>query len=107
MKLAALQECATAEMERLERHYQFAEDERARMLAHMTKITEEVGELAEQVLGHLQLQRGAKLKVLEKEHIKKELADVLYTTMILASSLDIDMEKVMEKRVAELRARHY
>ena len=105
MKLAGLQECANSEIERLERHYQFADDTRARTLAHMTKITEEVGELAEQVLGNLRLQRGEKLKVLEKEHIKKELADVLYATMILAASLDMD--HVMEERVAELRARSY
>ncbi len=106
MNLNELQESARAERERLWKHYK-VEDERVRALAHMTKVTEEVGELGEEVLMQLGLQRKKKLDGRAQGNIEKEFADVIYTTAILADTLGVDLDKVMTARIAEIKERDY
>ncbi len=106
MNLKELQGFAAEEKARLERQYRLEADERVRILAHMAKVTEEAGELADAVLTHLGLQRREKLENHTREHLEKEFADVIYTTTIMADILDIDLDALMAKRVEEIRARH-
>lgn len=106
MDLKELQKFATEENNRLNGHYGLG-DEHVKMLAHMTKVTEEVGELAEEVLMHLHLQRANKLANHPKENLEKEVADVIYTTAILASNLGVDLDKLMTTRIEEIKQRSY
>jgi NTP pyrophosphatase (non-canonical NTP hydrolase) len=48
MNLKELQDCAREENARIEEHYSFP-SESTRILAHMAKVTEEVGELGEAI----------------------------------------------------------
>jgi len=107
MNLKELQVHAKAEDERLREHYNYGTDERELALAYMTKITEETGELAEQVLIHLGLQRKAKLMTKKREDLEKEFADVVYATVIFADHLGIDVDKLMTERIAEIKQRNY
>lgn len=68
-------------------------------LANLARLTEEVGELAREINHH----HGEKPKKDTEEEgaIADELADILFVTITIANSLDIDLTdafgKVMEK----------
>ncbi len=104
MNLKELQAAAHDEQQRLERHYHL-EEEKVRVLAHMAKITEEVGELSEEVLAQVGMQRAAKLTRRDSENLKREVADVLYATAILADTLGVDLEQAMTERVKTIKKR--
>ena len=60
----------------------------------MARLTEEVGELAREV-NHTY---GEKQKASEPVNsVAEELGDVLFVTMIMANSLNIDLTEVFEK----------
>ena len=107
MNIKELQGFAKEEKERLNQHYALDADEKTRVLAHMTKVTEETGELAEAILMHLGLQRKEKLANHTHEYLEKEFADVIYTTVILADILGVDLDSVMTKRIEEVKKRNY
>jgi len=106
MNIKEMQEFAAEESGRLHAHYQ-VEDRRVRILGKMAKVTEEVGELAEEILLHLNLQRTSKLANAEKGNLEKEFADVIITAAILASDLGIDLDKVIATRIEDIRKRNY
>ena len=105
MNFKEIQEYAKYQNERIGTHYNL-EDERTRILAQMVKVTEEVGELANEILASQQLQRHDKLAATEKENLAKEFADVVFCTMILASNFDIDMEKALSEKMETVKQRH-
>ncbi|MBR9692388.1 hypothetical protein GOV07_00475 [Candidatus Woesearchaeota archaeon] len=105
MNLKELQGFAKEENKRLEQHYKLEADEKTTVLAHMTKITEETGELAEAILMHLGLQRKAKLVNHTHENLEKEFADVIYAASILAEKVGVDLDSVMTKRIEEIKKR--
>jgi NTP pyrophosphatase (non-canonical NTP hydrolase) len=105
MDLRELQKFAAEENARLTKQYGL-EDERVRLLAGIAKITEETGELAQEVLMHLKLQRSEKLAKREKENLEKEIADVILTVATLAAKLDIDLDKTLTRRIPTLKARN-
>ena len=79
--------------------------EKERILARMAKLTEEVGELSEEVLGSLGYQRQAKLDARTPHSLENELADVVITTMLLAKSMGVDMPKALEWTMNKIRTR--
>ena len=70
---------------------------------HALKIGEETGELFEQVLNHHNIQR--KEKSLNKNQIGEEIADVFLSCMLLAHSLNIDIEKELDDKMKKNRER--
>jgi NTP pyrophosphatase (non-canonical NTP hydrolase) len=104
MNLTDLQRFATEENAHLTKQYSL-EDERVRLLAGIAKITEETGELAEEILLHLKLQRKEKLDKREKENLEAEIADVILATATLAAKLDIDLDKTITRRIAVIKSR--
>ena len=68
-------------------------------------VLEEVGELANELLADLELQRKDKLKDFKSENIAKELVDVLFTAFILGITLDIDIEKAIKERLNDINNR--
>ncbi|OGV92179.1 hypothetical protein A3B57_03730 [Microgenomates group bacterium RIFCSPLOWO2_01_FULL_47_10] len=81
------------------------DDRRVRILARTTKISEEVGELANELLADLELQRKDKMQYFKSENIAKELVDVLFTALILGITLDIDLEKAIKDRLNDINNR--
>lgn len=69
------------------------------LFARLSKITEELGELNEAILGYLNLQRDSKNKTYSKEEVAKEWADVFNTVMLLGIYLDLDIDKEIKKRL--------
>ena len=66
-------------------------------LSMMARITEEVGELARA----MNIEYGGKKSKGKGDgrDIEKELADVLFTTLAIASAQEIDLEKAYEEKV--------
>ncbi len=105
MNLTELQAHATEVQRRLDDHYKLNGDKRVRLLAHMVKVQEEVGELSDELLTYLELQREHKLNNSEKGNIEKEVADVIIATCTLAMNLDIDLDDAITKRIETVKTR--
>jgi len=69
----------------------------------MARLTEEVGELAREV-NHYYGEKPKKMSE-EQNTVAEELGDVLFVTMIMANSLDIDLTEVFEKNMDKFNHR--
>ncbi len=71
---------------------------RERAFAQNLKISEEVGELSEQILWKFWWQRLGKMDKISDKKLENELADAVFSTVRLARFLDIDMEEILKER---------
>jgi NTP pyrophosphatase (non-canonical NTP hydrolase) len=76
------------------------------VLARTAKVSEEYGELIDEILSHLKLQRQNKLDKYQPQNLEKEYGDVIITLLLLGLSLDIDIKKVVTARLAEKYTEH-
>lgn len=76
-----------------------------KVFARTMKIMEELGELSDEILTSMNLQRNTKIANFSKENVEDEFADVLGSLILLGIELDIDVEKVMKKKIAFTRDR--
>jgi NTP pyrophosphatase (non-canonical NTP hydrolase) len=87
---------------RAPREYTEAEKD---ILTKTIKLNEEVGELCNDVLSVLKLQRKSKLERFEKRNFYEEFADVIITTMQLANSAGVDIERALSDKLKKIDAR--
>lgn len=76
-----------------------------KVFARTMKIMEELGELSDEILTSMNLQRNTKIAQFSRENVEDEFADVLGSLILLGIELDIDVEKVMEKKIKFTRDR--
>jgi len=76
-----------------------------RIFARTMKVVEELGELADEILTGMNLQRKSKIAKFSQENVKDELADVLASVVLLAIELEIDLDKTMKKKIQYTRER--
>ena len=88
------------------KYYHNYPDQEKRILARTVKLTEELGELCEEVLISTSLQREQKLKNHDKENLPEEFADVVITTLLLAKAMNVDIEMALEKKVEKVNNRY-
>ncbi len=81
------------------------EEDRMRILAQTVKLSEEVGELANEVLASQGLQRHEKLAATEKGNVAKEMADVVFVTMLLADTFGVDLEEALSEKIETIKIR--
>jgi len=74
-------------------------DKDQRVFARTMKIVEELGELADEILTSMNLQRKSKIAKFSHENVQDEFADVLASLVLLAIELDIDIEAVIQKKI--------
>ncbi len=72
-------------------------------LASMARMTEEVGELAREI-NHYYGEKQKKESEEAKE-ISEELADVLFMTITMANSLDVDLTVAFQKTMEKFQTR--
>ncbi len=89
---------------RLKRYYNIDNDKQ--ILARAVKLAEEVGELSNEVLANISLQRKDKLESHSKDNLKCEFADVIITAMLLAKAMDVDIESAIDIEVAKLNKKY-
>ena len=70
-----------------------------RTFARTMKIVEELGELADEILTSMSLQRESKVAKFSRQNLEDEYADVLGSLILLGIELDIDVEKVMQRKI--------
>lgn len=70
-----------------------------RVFARTMKIVEELGELADEILTSMNLQRNSKIEAFTKQNIEDEFADVLASLILLANEMDLDVEKIMKRKL--------
>ncbi len=94
------------ENSRLNEYYGNQIDSEKRVLARTVKLSEEVGELCEEVLAYCSLQRKQKLVDYDSQNLSHEFADVAITTLLLAKSMDVDIEKALEQKMERINQRY-
>jgi len=80
-------------------------DHSQRTFARVMKIVEELGEFADEILTSMNLQRNSKIAKFSQKNVEDEFADVLGSLILLGIELDIDVEKVMKRKIAFTRER--
>jgi NTP pyrophosphatase (non-canonical NTP hydrolase) len=105
MELKELLKFVEIEDKRLQKHYGYLDQEK-RVLARTVKLSEEVGELSNEVLAKLSFQRDKKLENLQEEKLAEEFADVIITALILANSMAVDIAKALERKIDKVNKRY-
>lgn len=80
-------------------------DKEKMVLYRTVKLGEEFGELCDEILSSSASQRKEKLNRVKKNNLPDEFADVLFTTLLLARSMDIDMEKAIKSKIRKINKR--
>jgi NTP pyrophosphatase (non-canonical NTP hydrolase) len=106
MDLKDLIQFINTEDERLKKYYGGYTDQEKRILARTVKLTEELGELCDEVLAHNSLQRKEKLEERDSHNLSEEFADVVITALLLAKAMDIDITKALENKIAKVNKRY-
>jgi NTP pyrophosphatase (non-canonical NTP hydrolase) len=75
-------------------------------LAHLAKLTEEMGELAEQVLGRHSMQRTEKLSRFTETSVADEVADVIISAILVGLGMGVDIESALERKMVKIEARY-
>ncbi len=76
-----------------------------RVFARTMKIVEELGELSDEILTSMNLQRDSKIAKFTQQNVEDEFADVLASLILLAIELDIDIEEVIQRKIDFTRDR--
>nr|MDD3720197.1 MazG nucleotide pyrophosphohydrolase domain-containing protein [Candidatus Gracilibacteria bacterium] len=76
-----------------------------KLLLKSAKITEELGELYNELLLFLDFSRDGKPEF-NKENLEKEIADILISTLLVSISLGIDIEKALESKLNKVYNRY-
>lgn len=76
------------------------ETQNERIFARMLKLTEELGELSNEVLTKMGLQRQSKIDAFKERHLEDELADVIGSALLLAIEMDVDIATIMKRKIA-------
>lgn len=105
MKLKDILKFIELEDKRLQERFNYIDKEKM-ILARTVKVSEEVGELCNEVLTSVKLQRKEKLASHGRKELEGEFADVLLTTLLLARTMEIDIEKSMEEKIEKINERY-
>ncbi len=81
------------------------QDGQQRTFARIMKIVEELGELSDEILTSMNLQRNSKIAQFSHQNLEDEFADVLGSLILLAVELDIDVVEVMKRKIELTRER--
>lgn len=87
-------------------HYKLYSQKEKEILTKTVKLNEEVGELCNDILSILRLQRRAKLEKFDKRNIYTEFADVIITTIQLASTAGVDIERAVSDKLKKIEERY-
>lgn len=85
-------------------------DKEKEVLYRSVKVSEEMGELSDQILHSFSMQRKEKTDTnlaIRKEKLSQECADVILTTLLLAKSLEVDIWDALEKKITIIKNRDY
>lgn len=76
------------------------------ILAKTVKLTEEVGELSNDILATMSLQRKSKLANFDKHNLYEEFADIIISVIALANVMDVNMDRAVREKLNKILT-HY
>ncbi len=76
------------------------------ILAKMVKLTEEVGELGNDILSVLSLQRRSKLADFNKANFYEEFADVIISLIQLANATGVDINRAVKNKLKKIKSQY-
>lgn len=82
------------------------ETDRECVLSRTVKISEEFGELCDEVLASMGDQRKGKMENRDLESLSDEFADVVITTFLLAKSMGVNIPVALGKKVKKIKEKH-
>ncbi|HYK08099.1 MAG TPA: MazG-like family protein [Candidatus Eisenbacteria bacterium] len=86
--------------------YKLRTPQEQEILSRTVKLNEEVGELCNDILSILKLQRKAKLENFDKRNVYQEFADVIMTTIQLANAANVDIERAIEDKIKKVEEKY-
>jgi NTP pyrophosphatase (non-canonical NTP hydrolase) len=95
-----------SENERVARRCELLPDEEKFILLQMVKVSEEVGELSEAILGYHGYQRSDKATPTKRD-VSHEIADSIVTLWLLGSALGINVSEALDEKVRIILGRDY
>ncbi len=72
------------------------------ILAKTVKLSEEVGELSNEILSSLSLQRKSKLEKFDVHNLYEEFADIILATISLANAMKVDIDRAVDSKMKKL-----
>lgn len=106
MNLKNLEEKIKVLHDKTKPHYKLYSQEEKEILTQTVKLNEEVGELCNDILAVLKLQRRSKLDKFDKRNIYEEFADVIITTIVLAQVAKVDIERALTDKLKKIEERY-
>lgn len=106
MNLKSLQEKIKILNETTKPQYRLYSQAEKEILTKTVKLNEEVGELCNDILSILKLQRRAKLLKFDKRNMYEEFADVIITAMQLAIAAGVDVERAVGDKLKKIEERY-
>ena len=106
MNIKSLQEKVHNLSDKMRPKYKLYTPREKEILTRAVKLNEEVGELCNDILAILQLQRRSKLEKFDKRNIYEEFADVIITTIQLASAAGVDVERAVGDKLSKIEKRY-
>ncbi len=107
MDIKTLQEKINELSDKTRPHYKLYSQEEKEILTKTIKLNEEVGELCNDILSILKLQRKSKLDKFGKRHFYQEFADVVITTRQLAGAAHVDRERGINDKIKIIENRYH
>lgn len=86
--------------------YKFTTRQEKDILVQTVKLNEEVGELCNDILGILKLQRKAKQRKFDRRNIYEEFADVIISTITLAQTTGVDLERALKDKLDKIETKY-
>ena len=106
MNLENLQEKIRELIQKTPPRYKLSTPIEREILAQTVKLNEEVGELCNDILSILKMQRKSKLDSFDKRNMYEEFADVIITTMILATTAGVNVERAVSDKLKKIEERY-
>ena len=72
------------------------------ILLKTVKLSEEVGELSNDILSVLSLQRKSKLDAFDKTNLYEEFAHVVLVALALANTMRVDMDRAVKDKLKKI-----
>lgn len=106
MEFDELHQFIEQESKRLKEHFPHLHDNEKQILARTVKLSEELGELCNEVLGTLGLQRKSKMENHDPQKLHDEFADVIIVALLLAKDMDVNIQLALETKIAKINKRY-
>lgn len=106
MHLKNLQEKIKELNQKTPSQYKLSTPVEREILAKTVKLNEEVGELCNDILSILKMQRKSKLDRFDKRNMYEEFADVVITVFSLAITAGVDVDRAVGDKLKKIEDRY-